>query len=118
MQTTGEAVAIRLSADKTTLTADGSDLVFIRISLLDSEGREVPTAEPLIRCSTEDCGRVIATDNGDASSLVPFQETSRTAFNGLLLAIVKADKGQQGTLRFTAEADGLSSASLSIKVKR
>ena len=118
VQTTGKPVAIKLSADKTTLAADGSDLVFIRISLVDNEGREVPTAEPLIHCSTEGCGRVIATDNGDAASLIPFQETSRTAFNGLLLAIVKADKGQRGTLRFTAEADGLASASLSIKVKR
>ena len=118
VQTTGKPVAIKLSADKTTLAADGSDLVFIRISLVDNEGREVPTAEPLIHCSTEGCGRVIATDNGDAASLIPFQETSRTAFNGLLLAIVKADRGQRGTLRFTAEADGLASASLSIKVKR
>lgn len=118
VQTTGKPVAIKLSADKTTLAADGSDLVFIRISLVDNEGREVPTAEPLIHCSTEGCGRVIATDNGDAASLIQFQETSRTAFNGLLLAIVKADKGQRGTLRFTAEADGLASASLSIKVKR
>ena len=118
VQTTGKPVAIKLSADKTTLAADGSDLVFIRISLVDNEGREVPTAEPLIHCSTEGCGRVIATDNGDAASLIPFQVTSRTAFNVLLLAIVKADKGQRGTLRFTAEADGLASASLSIKVKR
>ncbi len=117
VKTTGEAVKLKLTADKCTLQADGEDLVFVRVSLIDSEGNEVPTAEPVITSTVEGPGQVVATDNGDPTCLIAFQETTRPAFNGLYLAIVKARRGERGKLRFRATADGLESAELEIKVK-
>ena len=117
VKTTGEAVKLKLTADKCTLRADGEDLVFVRVSLIDSEGNEVPTAEPVITSTVEGPGQVVATDNGDPTCLIAFQETTRPAFNGLYLAIVKAQRGERGKLRFRAAADGLESAELEIKVK-
>lgn len=117
VETTGQATGIKLTADKTTLRADGEDLVFIRISFVDAQGREVPTAEPAVTCSAEGPGRVIATDNGDPTCLISFPTPTRPAFNGLLLAIVRAEKGREGTLHFTATANGLPQAKLDINVK-
>lgn len=118
VQTTGKACRLQLTPDKGIVRSDGDDLVFVRISCLDSLGREVPDAEPVISCHTEGCGRVIATDNGDATCLITFSETTRPAFNGLLLAIVKPQRGKSGKIRLRAEAPGMESAEITLRVKR
>jgi beta-galactosidase len=59
----------------------------------------------------------VATDNGDATSFVPFQSTERPAFNGKVLVIVKAKKGQKGQFTVKAVSAGLESAATTIKIK-
>ena len=118
VRTTGAPVRLKLTPDKTVLRSDGDDLVFVRVSFLDAEGREVPTAENVITCEVEGPGRVVATDNGNPTCLLAFHETERPAFNGLYLAIVKAEREQKGTLRFVARSPGLESAELEIGVAR
>ncbi len=66
----------------------------------------------------EGCGRVIATDNGDATCHIAFSQPTRPAFNGLLLAIVKPQRGEKGKIRFTAKVPGLPEQSLTLKVIR
>ena len=118
VQTTGPGVRLKLTPDKQTVRADGDDLVFVRISVVDAQGREVPDAEPVIRCQLEGAGRIVATDNGDPTCLIAFHETERPAFNGLLLAIVKPERDSRGRLRLNVSAPGLESASLSLRVKK
>lgn len=114
--TTGEAVQLKLTPEKSTIKADGKDLLFIRVSFVDKEGREVPTAEHVITSSVEGKGKVVATDNGDPTCLITFSNPTRPAFNGLYLAIVKAEAGQKGTLVYKAEAKGLGEAEVKIKI--
>ncbi len=118
IRTTGEAVNLKLIPDKTTIKADGDDLVFVRVSFTDNQGNEVPTAENIVSCSVEGPGKVIATDNGDPTCLIPFQETTRPAFNGLYLAIVKANFKQKGSIFLTAEAEGFEKQRIEIKIER
>lgn len=115
--TTGKAVGLKLTPDKKEVRSDGDDLVFVRVSLVDAQGREVPTAEPVISCKLEGKGRIVATDNGDPTCLIPFQETVRPAFNGLYLAIVKPARDTDGVLRLTAEAEGMPAETIEIKVE-
>lgn len=116
--TTGNAVALKLTSDKQSVRSDGDDLVFVRVSFVDSKGREVPTAENVISCKVEGKGRIVATDNGDPTCLIPFQEPTRPAFNGLYLAIVKPEYGTEGLLRLTVEAEGMPQQELKIKVEK
>lgn len=116
--TTGKAVGLKLTPDKKEVRSDGDDLVFVRVSLVDEQGREVPTAEPVISCKLEGKGRIVATDNGDPTCLIPFQETVRPAFNGLYLAIVKPERDTDGVLRLTAEAEGMPAETIEIKVEK
>lgn len=116
--TTGKAVALKLTPDKQLVRSNGDDLVFVRVSLVDALGREVPTAENVISCKLEGKGRIVATDNGDPTCLIPFQNSVRPAFNGLLLAIVKPDYGEEGLLRLMVEAEGMPRQELKIKVKK
>lgn len=118
VQTTGPGVRLKLTPDKRTVRADDDDLVFVRISVVDAQGREVPDAEPVIRCQLEGAGRIVATDNGDPTCLIAFHETERPAFNGLLLAIVKPERDSRGRLRLNVSAPGLESASLSLRVRK
>lgn len=118
VQTTGPGVRLKLTPDKQTVRADGDDLVFVRISVVDAQGREVPDAEPVIRCQLEGAGRIVATDNGDPTCLIAFHETERPAFNGLLLAIVKPERDSRGRLRLSVSAPGLEGAELSLRVKK
>ncbi|MGN1236938.1 MAG: glycoside hydrolase family 2 TIM barrel-domain containing protein, partial [Bacteroidaceae bacterium] len=116
VKTTGKAVALKLTPEKTTVASDGDDLVFIRVSCVDSEGNEVPDVEPLITCEATGCGFVRATDNGDATCHVSFDSPVRSAFNGLLLAIVKPHRDKKGKIQFKATSPGLKEASLELKV--
>ena len=118
VRTTGEAVKLKLTPDKSTIKSDGDDLVFVRVSFVDKDGNEVPTAENTISCSLKGNGKIVATDNGDPTCLISFSETVRPAFNGLYLAIIKADKQCKGTLLFTAEAEGVEKADLKIEIKK
>ncbi|WP_456088494.1 beta-galactosidase GalB [Parabacteroides sp.] len=116
VQTTGKAVALKAVPDKRQIKADGEDLVFVTVSLVDEEGRSVPTEEPVISCSVVGDGEIVATDNGDPTCLITFSEPARPAFNGLFLAIVKAKRGGTKPIRLTVEAKGLKKAVVDIEI--
>jgi beta-galactosidase len=83
----------------------------------DKEGLMVPRSNPSIKFSIEGDGEIVATDNGDATSFVPFQSHERQAFNGMALVIVKAKKGQKGMFTVKAESDGLTLGTIAVKAK-
>jgi beta-galactosidase len=60
----------------------------------------------------------VATDNGDQRSFVPFASTTREAFSGLCLAIVRGKPGQPGEITVTVTADGLEAGSVSITTEK
>jgi len=93
VKTTGEPTKLTLTADRSIIKNDGSDLSYITVAVKDKNGLTVPLAHPEINFEIEGTGEIVATDNGDATSFVPFQSHSRQAFNGLALVIVKAKKG-------------------------
>ena len=118
VKTIGKAVRLKLTPDKACIVSDGDDLVFVRVSFVDAEGNEVPTAENVVSCKIEGPGKVIATDNGDPTCLIDFNKTIRPAFNGLLLAIIKADRDSAGELLLRVEAEGVETQYLKLKVVR
>jgi beta-galactosidase len=59
---------------------------------------------------------IVATDNGDATSFVPFQSTEREAYNGLALVIVKAKKNASGKITVKASSNGLQMGSTTIEL--
>jgi len=96
-----------LKPDRDTINADGHDLSFVTLTILDKSGLMVPRSKNLIRFSVSGPGEIVATDNGDAADLNIFSAHERKAFNGLALVIVKAKRGQTGSIVITAESDGL-----------
>ncbi len=114
VQTAGPPAAIELTADRARIAADGRDLAFVSVRIVDAEGRLAPRASNLLSFEIDGPGEIAATDNGDPTSFVPFPSPDRPAFNGLALAIVRATPGTAGTIRLRASAAGLDAATISI----
>jgi beta-galactosidase len=113
VHTTGDASGLALSTYKhrTSIAADGSDLLFVTVDVVDENGDTVPTAEPTISFSIHGPGRILSTDNGDPIDLTSFPSTDRKAFRGKALCIVRANRGATGAITVTANADGFGAAS-------
>ena len=107
VRTAAAAAALVASADRTVISADGVDLSFVTVRVVDRDGVLVPRARNALRFAISGPGEIVATDNGDPTSFVPFQSHERDAFNGLALVIVRARQGQTGRITVTASADGL-----------
>ncbi len=97
VKTTGVASKLSATVDRNKIASDGVDLAFITVKVQDKDGLTVPRSHPLIQFEIEGPGEIVATDNGDQTSFVPFQSHEREAFNGLALVIVKAKKGASGS---------------------
>ena len=117
METTGEPRRLALSTDRTTIAADDSELAFITLRVQDKQGRTVPRSCPEIHFSIEGAGEIVSTDNGNPIDFTPFSSHNRQAFNGLALVIVKAKKGETGSIVVKAESAGLRSAKVTIETK-
>jgi len=115
MKTAGAASRLLLKADRASIKADGDDLSFITVSIADRDGLLVPRSKNHVRFDVSGPGEIVAVDNGDPTSLESFQAKGRDAFNGLILVIVRARKGQPGTIKLKAQADGLSGAEILIR---
>jgi beta-galactosidase len=61
-------------------------------------------------------GRIVATDNGNATDHISFQSPSRKAFNGLCLVIVAAEKGASGNITVKGESRGLKTSTVTINI--
>ncbi|ETS83065.1 hypothetical protein PFICI_04941 [Pestalotiopsis fici W106-1] len=113
-KTTGKPAALQLTADRATIIADGEDLSFVTVTVLDSNGDTVPEAANKITFSVEGQGRIVATDNGLPTDMTRFTSLSRNTFSGLALAVVEGLSGLPGKIVLTAKADGLTSANITI----
>lgn len=116
IKTAGAPARIVLVADRKVITADGVDLSYITAKIVDANGVMVPNAANLIQFSLKGNAEIIATDNGNPTSLESFKATNHKAFNGLCLAIVQSGE-RPGSVTVTATAEGLSSSIIKIATK-
>ncbi|WP_426161938.1 DUF4982 domain-containing protein [Pseudoduganella sp. R-34] len=115
VRTVGPAAKLDLVPDRSEIAADGADLSFITLHVTDQEGNTVPMAKDSVKFSIEGPGEIVATDNGDPTSFVPFPSTERPAFNGLCLAIVRGKPGQKGAITVRAQAPALQGANVTLQ---
>ena len=82
------------------LNADGSDLAFVTVSLVDKKGTLIPDATDQLTFTVKGAGKFRAACNGDATSLEPFTEPTMRLFSGQLVVIVQA-ANKPGNLTLT-----------------
>ena len=113
VRTAGAPVAVRLSVDRDTVTADSRDVAHVTFEIVDSGGTVVPTAGDVVRFTVSG-GTILALDNADMRDHDPYRSDRRRAFNGRGLVILRG--AQPGALVLTASADGLRGARASVRV--
>jgi len=114
VRTAGAPAAIRLSAERDTVTAASGDVALVVFEIVDSAGTVVPTADNDVHVAVTG-GGIVALDNGDLRDLEPYQTDHRHAFNGRGMAILRASV--PGVMRVTASADGLRGSSVTLRVR-
>lgn len=116
INTASEPAAIRLTPDRREINADGTDLSYVLVEVVDKDGNLCPWAENEITFKVEGSGKNVGVDNGSPISLEPFKSDSRKAFYGKALVIIQND-GTPGDIRVTATSPGLSDTETSIQAK-
>jgi len=91
-ETTGKAATLKMTADRTEINADGQDVAVVRVEVLDSEGRHIPTADNMISFKVSGEGALIGVGNGDPNCQESDKEPKRSLFNGLAQVILQASK--------------------------
>ncbi|RDW76791.1 Beta-galactosidase [Aspergillus mulundensis] len=115
VRTAGAPAALRLSADREAIAADGEDLLFVTVEVVDAEGIVVPQADNLIHFEVSGPAEIVATDNGFQADFTAFPSHDRKAFNGLALAIVKGVDGRKGDIVVTASSQGVEKGEVVMK---
>lgn len=110
--TAGKPHHIELSADRTRLQADGKDLAFINVRVVDKNGNLCPDDTRKIRFKVRGAGTYRAAANGNSASLESFQAPEMSLFSGQLTAIVQTAEQQPGPIYFEASAPGVKGAEL------
>ena len=114
-KTAGPPAKLTLQPDRAEICADGRDLSFVAVTVTDEEGCTVPRADNRIHLDLDGPGEIVATDNGDPTSLESFQAHDRKAFNGRCLVIVRGVAGMPGKISIVARAEGLLSGTAAVQ---
>ena len=115
VRTAGKPHHLEVVADRIQLTADGKDLAYITVRVVDKDGNLCPADNRLVTFSVKGAGTYRAAANGDATCLDLFHLPRMHAFSGQLTAIVQSGL-QEGDLIFEAKAKGLRTGKLILKV--
>lgn len=104
---------LELVPDRTVLRADGEDVANIEVRVVDAAGRRVYGAEAEINVEVRGAGVLAAVDSGNARDITPVQAGHRAAYEGRVLAIVRASHNP-GTAVVRATAPGLKPAEITV----
>ncbi len=113
MHTAGKPHHIELVADRNRIKADGKDLSFVTVKVVDKDGNLCTLADNEISFKVKGKGYYRAGANGDPASLESFQEPHMHVFSGMMTAIV-ASTEEPGKITLEATAKGLKKGTIDI----
>ena len=113
IRTAGEPAQIRLTPDRAQLDADGKDLSFVTVEIVDKDGTLCPNADNLVNFQVEGNAFIAGVDNGSPISMERFKDNKRKAFYGKCLVVLQ-NTGKPGVAKLTATSEGLSQAEISV----
>lgn len=112
--TAGKPAKIELTADRRSIKANGKDLSFITVRILDKDNNLVPDADHLVKFSIRGEGIIAGTDNGYQASLESFKTPQRKCWKGMALAIIQSTE-KKGNITLKASVEGLPPSVLTLK---
>jgi beta-galactosidase len=116
IKTAGVPAKIMLEADRKFISADGRDLSFVTIKVLDKNGIRVPLSDNLITFTVSGEGKLIGVDNGLQTGMESFQADEHKAFHGLCLAVIQSNE-KKGKILLRAASEGLQGSAITIEAQ-
>ncbi|WP_346880922.1 glycoside hydrolase family 2 TIM barrel-domain containing protein [uncultured Algibacter sp.] len=116
LHTTSKPVAIKFTADKKVLEADGYDVAHLEVQLVDENGLEVKTEDKDVEFTIEGDARWLGVDNGARSNIQDFQSKKITTAKGRSLAIIQSTR-KQGTVKINAKVKGFQTQTVTITIQ-
>jgi beta-galactosidase len=113
VRTAGEPARLIVRPDRKQIAADGEDLSFVEVRIVDRDGNLCPNADNQVAFGLDGPGAIAGVDNGDPTNHEPFKATKHKAFHGLCLAVIKAAR-TPGEIRLSVTAQGLQSEPVAI----
>ncbi len=107
----GDPASIVLEPDKTMMTANGEDMIFVAVSTVDAKGTFVANARNRMNVTVSGAARLVGMDNGDSTDYDEYKGTSRKLFSGRLLLMLAARR-ESGEIIITVSSAGLPDAEL------
>ncbi|MFC3334920.1 DUF4982 domain-containing protein [Flavobacterium palustre] len=117
IQTAGDPYQIVLNADRNSIQADGKDLSYVTVSVVDKNGIPCPTATNQLQFKVKGKGKYRAACNGDATSLEQFHLPTMKLFSGKLVVTLQSVE-EAGTMELTVSGKGLKTATLSVNAAK
>ncbi|HTW82171.1 MAG TPA: glycoside hydrolase family 2 TIM barrel-domain containing protein [Terracidiphilus sp.] len=117
LTTTGKAAALRLTADRTVLDADGEDLSFITVEAVDAQGRPDLGADQEVEFSISGPGTIAAVGNGNQQDPDSYQGNRRKLYEGRALVVIRTSR-RAGTIKLKAKTTGLKEGAVSMSAER
>ena len=117
IKTAGKPYRIELIPDRTLLSADGKDLSYINVRVVDKDGNICPHDNRMIRFSVKGVGKYKASANGDPTCLEMFHYPQMPVFNGQLTTIIQAGE-TDGEIVLEAMGKGIKKNKIIVKVQK
>ncbi len=114
-ETVGAPAQLRLKPESMTGASDRQGLSFIQVEVLDAQGRLIPDEQRKITLAIDGPADLAGFGSANPLAVGSFQRPQAESFHGQALAILRA-KGAKGTVRISAQAEGLRGASTHIKL--
>ena len=117
IRTAGTPEKIKLTADRTSLKADGKDLSFVKIEITDKDGNLCPNAQQMLFFKTKGNGVLKTLCNGDPTDLTSFYSNYMKVFNGKMVAVISSTKSD-GEIKLNVSGYKLKSSELVLETKK
>jgi beta-galactosidase len=117
MVTAGKPYKLLLEPDRTTINADGKDISFVTVSVVDKNGNLCPTAAEQLKFNVSGTGVYRAACNGDATSLEQFHLPTMKTFNGKLVVLVQATNNA-GNIELAVSGKSFKTSKVSLQSKK
>lgn len=112
--TAGKPDKIVLEADRTEISADGKDISYVTVSVVDKDGNPCPTATLPLQFSVRGEGVFKAVCNGDATSLESFELPRMKLFSGKLVVLVQSSK-KAGTIELSVSGSSVKTEKIKLQ---
>jgi beta-galactosidase len=116
LYTTGAPTDIRLTPDRSTISAEAGSLSYVTVEVVDAQGRMQPNASNNIFFTVKGEGAIAALGSGDPANTDRYRGNQHTVFRGRCLVVLMSN-GKPGKILLRAQADGLESAAVIIQAR-